>query len=135
MVASTSHRKKSRVRRTVARYRDARKSLHTPASRRSRLGLDWTNFFIADVQTGFGTFVAFYLAHLGWSHRSVGIALTIGGLAGVLSQIPGGALADATTWKRALVASGIVMIGAAAMMLSLAPSQILVWMAMLLHGI
>ena len=31
------------------------------------------NFFIADVQTGFGTFVAFYLAHLGWSPAGVGL--------------------------------------------------------------
>jgi hypothetical protein len=29
----------------------------------------------------------------------------------VVSQIPGGALADAVTWKRGLVAIGIVMIG------------------------
>jgi len=108
--------------------------LHTPAARRSRLGLDWTNFFIADVQTGFGTFVAFYLAQLGWSERSVGVALTVGGLAGVLSQIPGGALADAVNWKRGLVAAGIVMIGAAALILALWPSPTLVWLAMLLHG-
>jgi MFS family permease len=134
MVASVSHQEKSRLRRTAARYRDARKSLHTPASRRSRLGLDWTNFFIADVQTGFGTFVAFYLAHHGWSERGVGIALTVGGLAGVLSQIPGGALADAVTWKRGLLAAGILMIGAAAVILALSPSQTLVWVAMLLHG-
>ena len=62
------------------------------ASPQSRYGLDWMNFFLADVQTGFGTFVAFYLAHLGWSERTVGIALTVGGLAGVVSQIPGGCL-------------------------------------------
>ncbi len=54
------------------------------------------NFFIADVQTGFGTFVAFYLARLGWSQESVGMALGVGGIAAVLAQIPGGALADAT---------------------------------------
>ena len=80
------------------------------------------NFFLADVQTGFGTFVAFYLARLGWTERSVGIALTVGGLAGVLSQIPGGALADAVPWKRGLIAIGIVMIGAAALILALAPN-------------
>ena len=51
----------------IARYRTARTSLHTPGSRQSRYGLDWMNFFIADVQTGFGTFVAFYLARLSWS--------------------------------------------------------------------
>lgn len=112
MVAKTREKKNSRLRKTVARYREARKSLHTPASAQSRYGLDWMNFFVADVQTGFGTFVAFYLAHLGWSHGDIGLALTTGGIAGVVSQIPGGALADAVTWKRALVALGIVMTGA-----------------------
>jgi MFS family permease len=127
-------RKKSRLHRAVARYRDASKSLHTPASPQSRYGLDWMNFFLADVQTGFGTFVAFYLAHLGWSERSVGFALTLGGLAGVASQIPGGALTDALPWKRGLIAIGIVMIGAAALILALAPSYLLVMFASVLQG-
>jgi predicted MFS family arabinose efflux permease len=120
--------------RTVAHYRRARRPLRTPASHRSRIGLDWTNFFIADVQTGFGTFVAFYLAELGWSQSQVGLALGIGGLAGVLGQIPGGALADAVTWKRGLVALGILMIGAAALILALAPIPFLVFAAEILHG-
>ena len=55
----------------ASRYRDARKLLRTPGSRQSRLGLDWMNFFIADVQTGFGTFVAFYLARLSWSQQAI----------------------------------------------------------------
>jgi len=125
---------KTRLRHVVARYRDARKSLHTPASPQSRYGLDWMNFFLADVQTGFGTFVAFYLAYLGWSQRSVGVALTLGGIAAVLSQIPGGALADALSWKRALIATGIVMIAIAALLLAWAPSYPLVMLANLLQG-
>src|SRR6185437_14975911 len=71
----------ARLRDSAARYWEVRRSLHTPASWRSRYGLDWTNFFIADVQTGFGTFVAFYLAHLGWSKGDVGIAPLILALA------------------------------------------------------
>lgn len=118
----------------MARYREARKTLHTPASPQSRYGLDWMNFFLADVQTGFGTFVAFYLAHLGWSERSVGVALTAGGLAGVLSQIPGGALADAVRWKRGLIAIGIVMIGAAALILAIRPTYSLAMVASILQG-
>jgi MFS family permease len=134
MNAKARHRKTRRLHKVVAHYRDATKKLHTPTSPQSRYGLDWMNFFLADVQTGFGTFVAFYLAHLGWSERSVGLALTVGGLAGVLSQIPGGALADAVRWKRALIATGIVMIGAAAMILALEPSYPLVMFASLLQG-
>ena len=125
----------SRLRNSATRYWEARRSLHTPASWQSRYGLDWTNFFIADVQTGFGTFVAFYLAHLGWAKSDVGIALTTGTLAAVIMQIPGGALADAVAWKRALVATGVVVIGAAALILALAPSFVAVLFAELLHGV
>jgi MFS family permease len=132
--SSTRHRQDSALRAVAAQYRDALKLLHIPASRRSRYGLDWMNFFIADVQTGFGTFVAFYLAHLGWTQGRVGLALTVGGLAGVISQIPGGALADAVRWKRGLAAIGIVTIGVAALILALAPSFPLVLTAMLLQG-
>ena len=115
--------------------RSVRLSLRSPISRRSRLGLDWMNFFIADVQTGFGTFVAFYLANLGWSKGSVGVALTVGSLCAVLSQIPGGALADAVTWKRGLAAAGILLISVSALILALAPTYPLVLLAELLHGV
>ena len=133
MTAKT-HRK-SRLHGAVARYRDARRSLHTPASPQSRYGLDWMNFFVADVQTGFGAFVAFYLAHRDWSVRDVGFVLTIGSLASVLSQIPGGALADAMRWKRGLIAAGIAMIGVAALILALTPSYIPVLIASLVQGV
>jgi hypothetical protein len=83
------------VRRAVTRYRDASRLLDTPGSRRSRRGLDWANFFIADVQTGFGTFVAFYLANLGWTEAKVGLVLAVEGFAGVLALIPASSLCGA----------------------------------------
>jgi MFS family permease len=133
--AATAPQNRSRIRRAVSRYRHAKRSLHTPASPGTRRGLDWANFFIADVQTGFGTFVAFYLAGLGWSHRSVGFALGVSGFAAVLGLIPGGALADAVPWKRGLVAAGVAMICAAALILALAPTFPMVFAAMTLHGL
>jgi MFS family permease len=133
MDAVASHHR-SRLRDAAGRYRAARRSLCMPASVQSRRGLDWMNFFIADVQTGFGTFVAFYLAQLGWSQGSIGVALAAGGLAGMLSQIPGGALADAVTWKRGLAAVGIAMTGLAALILAFAPNLIAVFFAQILQG-
>jgi predicted MFS family arabinose efflux permease len=127
--------RRSRVRRAVTRYRVAKRAQRLPASRQSRNGLDWTNFFIADVQAGFGTFVAFYLADLGWSQSSVGLALSIDGLAGVLGLVPGGALADAVRFKRGLVAAGIIMICGAALILALIPTRPLVFAAEVLHGL
>jgi MFS family permease len=129
------HPRHNRLRPAVVRYRAARRALQTPASAQSRRGLDWMNFFIADVQTGFGTFVAFYLAQQGWSHDRIGVALSVGGIAGVLSQIPGGALTDALRWKRGLIAIGIVAIGIAALLLALEPSFVSVLAAELLHGV
>lgn len=134
MTASSRAGNRSRLRNTVARYRDARRTLHAPTSWQSRYGLDWMNFFVADVQTGFGTFVAFYLAHLGWSHSNIGLVLTVGGVASVVSQIPGGALVDTVFWKRGLVATGIVMTGAAALILALVPSMTMVFASALLQG-
>ena len=64
-------------------FLDARKALRGSISRKSRQGLDWLNFFLADIQTGFGAFVAFYLADLGWDKNQVGLALSAGTVAPV----------------------------------------------------
>jgi MFS family permease len=93
------------------------------------------NFFLADVQTGFGAFVAFYLAELGWPKTQVGLALAVGTITGVIAHIPGGALVDALPWKKALAAVGIGMICVSALILALAPSVPLVFLAEFLHGL
>src|SRR5947199_4484439 len=118
-----------------ARYRDARKSLRGSISQQSRRGLDWMNFFVADVQTGFGTFVAFYLAELGWPKSQVGLVLAAGTISSVIAQIPGGALVDSLPWERGLAAIGIGMISASALILALMPSFFLVFFAEILHGL
>lgn len=92
------------------------------------------NFFVADVQTGFGTFVAFYLAQKNWPQSNIGLVLGVGGIAGVLSQIPGGALTDAVKWKRGLAAVGISAICAAALILAFLPNFYAVLLAETLHG-
>jgi predicted MFS family arabinose efflux permease len=124
----------SRSRHLVSTHRRRRKELDRQVSDASRRGLDLTNFFMADVQVGFGTFLAFYLANLDWSKQDVGFALTVGALAGVAAQIPGGALADAMRWKRALAASAIIMVGVAALILAVWPTYPLVFAAEVLHG-
>lgn len=76
--------------------------------------VEWLNFFLADVQTGLGPFLAAYLAAGGWAPGRVGLALTFGGLVTVLMQTPAGAIVDAVRGKRSLLAInlGILVCGA-----------------------
>ena len=47
----------------------------------SQHALDWLNFFLAALLMGFGPFVAVHLAEQGWEPASIGVALSISGLA------------------------------------------------------
>ena len=119
----------------VSHYAEALNWMRSPASRQSRYGLDFLNFAIGSIQTSFGTFVAFYLADLGWTKESVGLALATGQITGVLGQIPGGAITDAITWKRGFAAVGILMSMVAALVLAAAPLFGLVFAALALDGL
>jgi MFS family permease len=83
--------------------------------------LDWLNFFLAAVLVGFGPFVPVHLAENGWAPASIGFALTIGGLAGLLTQVPAGELIDMVKSKRALVGAGTVAAALALLILALRP--------------
>ena len=105
----------------------------TPSARTLR-GLDWLNFFLADVQTGVGPFLAIYLAGYMWNEERVGLALTVGGIAGILTQTPAGALVDRLRSKRALIAAGIVALAVGALLIALVPTFWSVMSAQVLIG-
>jgi MFS family permease len=95
----------------------------TPGKQRSVRALEWLNFFLADVQTVLGPFLAAYLASSGWNPGSVGYVLTFGGLVGVAMQTPAGAVIDAVHRKRTLLAVnlGFLVAGAFLLMGHLSP--------------
>jgi MFS family permease len=113
---------------------DALIETKTSPSKRTLRGLDWLNFFLADVQTGVGPFLAIYLAGYGWDEQRVGIALTVGGIAGILTQTPAGALVDRQRSKRTLITAGIVALAVGALMIALVPSFWSVMSAQVLIG-
>jgi MFS family permease len=95
--------------------------------------LEATNFFLADVQTGLGPFLAAYLAGAGWEPGRVGLALTIGGIITVLLQAPAGAIVDQLRSKRLIlvVASAVLAVGAVLLSITAVPwavytSQVLI---------
>src|ERR1700681_207103 len=91
-----------------------RQAMATP-SRQSLRGLDWFIFFLADVQTGFGPFVAVYLTTQKWTQVEIGFVLSIGGVVGLIGQMPGGAIVDAARSERLVAGLAIATIGAAAL--------------------
>lgn len=124
----------SSVRAGVARHIENKRSFEGLASRRSQRALDWVNFFVADVEEGFGGFVAFYLADLKWQQESIGLVLTASRIASAVFLFAGGALSDAVRWKRALAAAGIVVMATAAVVLALHPTFVSVLLAEVLQG-
>jgi MFS family permease len=98
-------------------------------------GLDGVNLLLAGTLSGFGPYVAAFLADQNWTQQRIGLVLTAGGFAGLLSQIPGGALLDAIRSKRIAVALGAGMVAAGALIIAAWPSFPLVLTALVLQGI
>ena len=97
--------------------------------------LDLVNFFVADVQTGFGPFVAVYLTTQKWTQVEIGFALTLGTMTSLISQLPAGRAGrldaqqadarrrerwSASSWRRCCWRSQ--------------PAQLPVLLAQMLHG-
>jgi MFS family permease len=108
--------------------------LPTP-SRESQRGLDWFIFFLADVQTGFGPFLAVYLTTQKWTQVEIGFVLSIGGIVGLLGQMPGGAIVDAARSERLVAGLAVATIGASALAYALWPILAVVTVAATLHAL
>jgi len=104
-------------------------------TRQSLRALDWFSFFVADIQTGFGPFIAAYLTVQGWSQGHIGIALTVGSLVGLVTQVPAGALVDAVPGKRRLAMIGVIGISISAVMIAIWPVLLVVVTAEMLHAV
>jgi MFS family permease len=86
------------------------------------------------MQSGFGPFVAVLLADEKWTLQNIGFVLSVSGLAGLLSQLPGGELLDASRSKRFLVALGGIMVAVSALVIALWPSLPVVFAALVLQA-
>jgi MFS family permease len=104
------------------------------ASPRELHGLNWLFFFAADLQTGFGPFVAVYLTTHSWTQAELGLALGVGSAATMLAQVPAGMLVDALRSKAVAAAAALVGIGASAMLMAWSPALWPVLLAQSMQG-
>ena len=96
--------------------------------------LDWLNFFVATLQTGFGPFIAVYLTSQKWTQAGIGLALGIGTAVTLLSQVPAGLLVDSVRSKRGAVFAAILLVALSALLLAEVPYPLPVMGAQSLHG-
>lgn len=101
---------------------------------RSSRGLDAFAFFVANLQTGFGPFLAVYFTQAQWTQSDIGFALTVGSLVSLLGQVPGGAFVDAVRSRRFAAGLSVVAISLSAFALAMWPSFLIVLLAMAAHS-
>lgn len=98
-------------------------------------GLEWLNFFMANVQTGFGPFISAYLTGHAWPQVDIGLVLTISGIVSLVGQLPAGIVVDAMKSKRLAAAVAIIAIAGCALILAAWPIFPMVLLAEVLHGV
>lgn len=108
----------------------------TTVPRRVVHALDLVNFSLADVRDGLGPYLSIYLlVTSNWDQASIGFVMAIGGIAAIVAQTPMGAFVDRTTAKRALVATGAVVVTASALAMPLFPDLDSISVLQVLTGI
>ena len=91
-------------------------------------------FFVADVQTGFGPFVAVYLTTQKWTQVDIGFVLSIGSIVALLGQMPGGIIVDAARSEQFVAAVALCIIGGSALCYGLFPVFPVIFTAAMLHA-
>ncbi len=113
-----------------AAKRGGKQTAALPAER----GLDWLNLFVANVQTGFGPFIAVYLTTRGWTQTSIGLALSFGTITAMIGQVPAGALVDAIANKTRVVLFSILAFSISALLFAVQPAPLAVYVAEMIHS-
>jgi MFS family permease len=96
--------------------------------------LDWLNLFVANIQTGFGPFIVVYLTTQNWTQTSIGLALSLGTITSMASQVPAGALVDAIGRKSWVAAASVFAFTMSALLFAVQPTPLFVYIAEILHG-
>ena len=91
---------------------------------RSLRALDWLNFFMADVGTGLGPFLAIYLtATRHWNPASVGVVVAAQSIASVVAQGPAGWTVDWSHHKKWLVVAATAVVALGCIGIVVAPNE------------
>jgi MFS family permease len=97
-------------------------AIAAPGKGRAERTLDVLSFVLSDVRYGLGAYLSVYLLTVHhWDEASIGLALSFGGLVGLASQTPLGAMVDAVQRKRALLGFAVIIVTATCLVIPLSP--------------
>ena len=92
-------------------------------AKRSLVGLDLTNVFMADVRDGVGVYLSVYLLTVRkWDPSQIGIIVALPGLISILAQSPAGNLIDETSRKRFLIILSSIIVAISCLVVIYLPS-------------
>ncbi|MGP1192551.1 MFS transporter [Serratia sp. CY54039] len=104
-------------------------------SLRSLQALCLTSFFIADVRDGLGPFLGIFLTEHHWQPDDIGLIMTVGGIAGLLTTLPAGVITDKSSCKRLLLALLCLVITTATLLLWFTHGNAMVALLLIISGI
>ncbi|PTA73974.1 MFS transporter [Serratia sp. Nf2] len=104
-------------------------------SLRSLQALCLTSFFIADVRDGLGPFLGIFLTQHHWQPDDIGLLMTVGGIAGLLTTLPAGVITDKSSRKRLLLALLCLVITTATLLLWFTHGNAMVALLLIISGI
>jgi MFS family permease len=105
-------------------------------SKQSLRALEFLNVFLADVPGGVGPFLAVYLAAgYHWNPENIGIAMSVGGIAGVIAQTPAGELVDQLRQKRLLIVITSMLIAISCLVMVMRTTMTMVLAAQVVLGV
>jgi len=108
----------------------------TALSTRSRVSLNFVNFFLAEIGAMVIPYLNVYLRGLGWRYDQIGLAIAAAGLGSLIFQIPAGWICDHSKDPRRLLAFSSLGLGLIFLILPrLADSRILETAALFFSGI
>lgn len=98
-------------------------------------GMDLLNLLLACIGSAYGAFVPVYLTMQAWTQTEIGVVLTAGTVASVLSQVPAGLLIDRVGRRRRLVLYAAVAIaGPCPIVFAIAPRGPAILIAMVIQA-
>ncbi|HVC96659.1 MAG TPA: MFS transporter [Pirellulales bacterium] len=98
-------------------------AIASATSRQSRIGLNATNFFLAEVGGVALPFANNHLRSQGWSFDEIGMASAMAGLGVLLMQVPAGVLVDRCAYRRGLLVGASLVVGICYGMLPFWPAR------------